>query len=78
LVRPKKLQNDLERIADYLLGHAPDSTQIGRVDDAPASLLTFLVVSVLPYGHDMFSTNEWRPTFGCRYIAMPSASARSK
>jgi plasmid stabilization system protein ParE len=35
--------NDLERIADYLLQHAPDRAQdlIHRVYDAPTSLLTF-------------------------------------
>jgi toxin ParE1/3/4 len=56
---------DLERIADYLLEHAPDRAQdlIGRVYDAPNSLLTFphrgrpgkrvgtreLVLAPLPY-----------------------------
>ena len=35
--------NDLERIADYLLLHAPDraSELLGRVYAAPAALLTF-------------------------------------
>lgn len=35
--------HDLERIADYLLEHAPDRAQdlIQRVYDAPTSLLTF-------------------------------------
>jgi addiction module RelE/StbE family toxin len=57
--------NDLERIADYLLLHAPDRAEelIGRVYDAPAALLTFpnrgrqgkregtreLVLAPLPY-----------------------------
>ena len=57
--------NDLERIADYLLLHAPDraSELIRRVYDAPAALLTFpnrgrpgkqegtreLVLAPLPY-----------------------------
>jgi addiction module RelE/StbE family toxin len=56
---------DLERIADYLLLHAPDraSELIGRVYNAPAALLTFpnrgrpgkragtreLVLAPLPY-----------------------------
>jgi plasmid stabilization system protein ParE len=35
--------NDLERIADYLLLHAPDRAEelLHRVYDAPAALLTF-------------------------------------
>jgi addiction module RelE/StbE family toxin len=35
--------NDLERIADYLLIHAPDraSELVGAVYDAPSKLLTF-------------------------------------
>jgi addiction module RelE/StbE family toxin len=57
--------NDLERIADYLLLHAPDRAQvlIDRVYDAPTALLTFpnrgrpgkkagtreLVLAPLPY-----------------------------
>jgi toxin ParE1/3/4 len=57
--------HDLERIADYLLEHAPDRAQdlIQRVYDAPTSLLTFpnrgrpgkregtreLVLAPLPY-----------------------------
>jgi len=57
--------NDLERIADYLLEHAPDRAQdlIDRVYDAPTTLLTFpnrgrpgkreatreLVLAPLPY-----------------------------
>ena len=57
--------DDLERIADYLLLHAPDRAQdlIGRVYDAPTALLTFpnrgrpgkkegtreLVLAPLPY-----------------------------
>lgn len=56
---------DLERIADYVLEHAPDRAQdlIHRVYDAPTSLLTFpnrgrpgkregtreLVLTPLPY-----------------------------
>jgi toxin ParE1/3/4 len=57
--------NDLERIADYLLLHAPDRAEelLHRVYDAPAALLTFpnrgrpgkregtreLVLAPLPY-----------------------------
>lgn len=57
--------HDLERIADYLLEHAPDQAQelIRRVCDAPSALLTFpnrgrpgkkegtreLVLAPLPY-----------------------------
>jgi toxin ParE1/3/4 len=57
--------NDLERIADYLLLHAPENAEelIGRVYDAPAALRTFpnrgrqgkregtreLVLAPLPY-----------------------------
>ena len=57
--------NDLERVADYLLEHAPDRAQelIRRVYEAPASLLKFpnrgrlgkregtreLVLTPLPY-----------------------------
>jgi addiction module RelE/StbE family toxin len=57
--------NDLERIADYLLIHAPDRAQelVRRVYDAPTALLTFpnrgrpgkregtreLVLAPLPY-----------------------------
>jgi addiction module RelE/StbE family toxin len=61
----EKATNDLERIADYLLLHAPDRGEelLRRVYDAPAALLTFpnrgrpgkrvgtreLVLAPLPY-----------------------------
>jgi toxin ParE1/3/4 len=61
----KEAANDLERIADYLLEHAPDQAQdlIDRVYNAPTTLLTFpnrgrpgkregtreLVLAPLPY-----------------------------